>query len=101
MSAVRVRLLEVSSVRLTSPVLSELIVPVKDESFARFMVRLEMESTTMLPEVIWLVRFRVTAPPLLPDLPQESCLIRRKLPVWSLFMIWLFSRLMVAVVLVT
>ena len=74
-------MLELSRVRLISPVLSELMAPMKEELFFRLMVRLEMESTTMSPFACWLVRFKVTVPPLLPDLPQESCWIRRKLPV--------------------
>ena len=80
-------MLVLSKVRLTSPVLSVLMALVSEELLARIMVRLEIESTTMLPVAFWLVRFRVTVPPLLPDLPQESCWMRRKLPVVSLLMI--------------
>ena len=45
----RVRVLVASRVRLTSPVLSALMVLSRAEPLARLMVRLEMESTTMLP----------------------------------------------------
>ena len=49
-------MLDWSRVRLTSPWLSVLMAPVKEELFLRFRVRLEMESTTMLPEDFWFVR---------------------------------------------
>ena len=100
-SPVKVMVLELSNIRDTSPVFSPLIVPLNEEPFVRFMVKEEMESTTMLPVADWLMRFSVTVPPLLPELPHESFWMRRKLPVVSLFMIVLFSRLIVAVVLVT
>lgn len=87
MSPVRVRVLVASRVRLTSPALSALMVLCREELLAKLMVRLEMESTTMLPVAFWLVRLRVTVPPLLPDLPQESFWTRRKLPVLSLLVI--------------
>ena len=49
MSPVRVRVLVASRVRLTSPALSALMVLCREELLAKLMVRLEMESTTMLP----------------------------------------------------
>lgn len=68
----RVRVLELSSVRSILPWLSELMTPVKVEPLLRLRARLEMESTTMLPVAVWFKRFMVTVPPLAPDLPQES-----------------------------
>ena len=72
--------------------------PLNEEPFFKFIVNLEIESTTIFPSADCLDKFKVTVPPLLPELPHESAWILKKLPAESLLTIVLPSKLIVAVV---
>lgn len=55
------------------------------------MFSVDIWSATMLPLMVWLVRFSVTLLPFDPLFPQESFWILKKLPVLSLLIVLLFS----------
>ena len=53
-------------------------------------------SKTKFPKTVWFFKFRVISAPLLPLVPHELSSVLRKLPVLSLFLMVLFSRVIVA-----